>query len=226
MPESHNEPNRSDTTASGLLRLAQQVQRLKRVPRQGWLDRGVPALETESVADHSLGVALLAWMAALDAEAAGAALNPARVLALALVHDLPEAEIGDWTPYTAAAMEAHENTGSRADFLNEWQARSPERTAAKRAAERAVIDRLSSELGPVAGATLAGLWEELVDGQSPEARFVKQIDRLETFLQSRAYLVENPEYPMASFAAEVSAAITDPVLAAVCDRAVLPEDPR
>lgn len=226
MPESHNEPNRSDATAAGLLRLAQQVQRLKRVPRQGWLDRGVPAIQTESVADHSLGVALLAWMAALDAEAAGVPLNPARVLALALIHDLPEAEIGDWTPYTASDMEVHESSGSRADFLNERQARSPERTAAKRAAEQAVIDRLSTALGPVAGATLANLWQELAEGQSPEARFVKQVDRLETFLQSRAYVAENPEYPMASFAAEASAEIIDPVLASVHDHALVREEPR
>jgi len=110
MPESHHVKAGSDP-ASGLLLLAKQVQRLKRLLRQGWLDRGVPPADTESVADHSLGVALLAWMAALEAQAAGADLDPGRVLALALVHDLPEAEIGDWTPYTAAEVSAHDAAG-------------------------------------------------------------------------------------------------------------------
>jgi 5'-deoxynucleotidase len=219
MPESQNEQTNVEVSR-GLIHLVQQVQRLKRVPRQGWLDRGVPPLLTESVADHSLGVAILAWLAALDAKAAGAQLDPARVLALALVHDLPEAEIGDWTPYTAADVAVHDSTSTREAFLNERQARSPERSTAKRAAEQAAIDRLTLELGSVAGSTLADLWQELVDGQSPEAQFVKQVDRLETFLQSRAYLAENPSYPMASFAAEASAEISDPLLASIRDQAL------
>lgn len=214
MPESHHVKAGSDP-ASGLLLLAKQVQRLKRVPRQGWLDRGVPPADTESVADHSLGVALLAWMAALEAQAAGADLDPGRVLALALVHDLPEAEIGDWTPYTAAEVSAHDAAGDRAAFLNARQNRSPERTAAKRAAEQAAIDRLVAALPAAAGTVLASLWHELAEGTSAEARFVKQVDRLETFLQSRAYLAEDPSRPMASFSAEAGTEISDPVLAAV-----------
>lgn len=225
MPESHDTRPEADP-AAGLLRLARLGQRLKRVPRQGWLDRGVSPLETESVADHSLGVALLAWMAALEARADGADLDPARVLALALVHDLPEAEIGDWTPYTARDVNALGTSHERAVFLNQRLARTPERTAAKRAAEQAVIDGLVSALPDAAGAALASLWRELVDGRSPEARFVKEVDRLETFLQSRAYLDDDPTRPMASFAAEANAEVTDPVLAAVRDRALAPENER
>lgn len=212
-----------DKSADGLWYLAQHVQRLKQVPRQGWLDRGVPALETESVADHSLAVALLAWLAALEAEAMGAKLDPQRVLALALVHDLPEAEIGDWTPYAAEDVSSLTEIGSRAAFLNQLQARSPERNAAKRAAERAAIDDLAAALPRVAGSTLANLWAELEAGESIEARLVKQVDRLETFLQSRAYLAQDNTLPMESFAQEASAEITDPLLASVRDRVLSDE---
>ena len=225
MPESHNVNATAESTA-GLLHLAHQIQRLKRVPRQGWLDRGISPLDTESVADHSFGVALLAWMAALEAQAAGAELDPARVLALALIHDLPEAEIGDWTPYTADAVNARENSGARAAFLNQRQTRSRERTVAKRAAEQAMINQLVSALPATSAAMLSGLWQELADGQSPEAQFVKQIDRLETFLQSRTYLAEDPDRPMASFNAEASAEISHPVLASVRDLALAQDEER
>lgn len=225
MPESHNVPTNADPAAA-LLLLARQAQRLKRVPRQGWLDRGVPPLEAESVADHTLGVALLAWMAALEARNTGVDLDPERVLALALVHDLPEAEIGDWTPYTPADVAARETADEQTAFLNTRQMRSPERTAAKRAAEQAAIDCLVTALPQVAGTTLASLWQELAEGTSPEAQFVKQVDRLEAFLQSRAYLEEDPSRPMASFSAEASTEITDPVLAAVRDRALACEEER
>ena len=225
MPQSHNEQPNTDVSA-GLLRLAQQAQRLKRIPRQGWLDRGVSPLETESVADHSMGVALLAWISALEAQSAGAELDPVRVLMLALIHDLPEAEIGDWTPYTAEDVNAQAVAGEREAFLNMRQTRSPERTAAKRAAEQVMIDQLSYMLGSDTGTTLASLWQELVDGETREAQFVKQVDRLETFLQSRAYAADDPTRPMESFKTEASAEIIDPLLASVRDRALANEDER
>jgi len=51
-------------------------------------------------------------------------------------------------------------------------------------------------------------------------RFVKQIDRLETFLQSLFYLGTDPTLPMASFHQEVFESIDDPLLAAIRDAAI------
>jgi putative hydrolases of HD superfamily len=65
--------------------------RLKQVSRAGWLRVGIE--NPESVADHSWGVALLA-LALCPAD-----LDLSKVLALAIVHDLPEVRAGDITPY-------------------------------------------------------------------------------------------------------------------------------
>jgi 5'-deoxynucleotidase YfbR-like HD superfamily hydrolase len=70
---------------------------------------------------------------------------------------------------------------------------------------------------------LGVLWDELHQGVSSEARFVKQVDRLETFLQSRFYLRGDPTLPMASFHQEVLESIDDPLLAAIRDAAVSAE---
>jgi 5'-deoxynucleotidase YfbR-like HD superfamily hydrolase len=67
---------------------------------------------------------------------------------------------------------------------------------------------------------LEELWDELHLGTSGEARFVKQIDRLETFLQSLFYLRTDPTLPMASFHQEVFESINDPLLAAIRDAAI------
>ena len=74
-----------------MLALVQFVAKLKSVPRTGWLDRGIEPLQVESVADHSFGMALLAWACALQRRAEGAAIDPERVLKLAIMHDLAEA---------------------------------------------------------------------------------------------------------------------------------------
>ncbi|MFT4037062.1 MAG: HD domain-containing protein [Thermomicrobiales bacterium] len=205
--------------AAGLLELARQAQRLKQVARQGWLDRGVPAADVESVADHSFGVALLAWLAALTAQSAGEAIDPTRVLQLAIIHDLPEAVIGDWTPYAGDAIPTGADAAARAVFLDQRQTRSPERSAAKRAAEHAAIEALADALPQAAASPLRDLWAELAAGTSQEARFLKQVDRLETYLQSRAYLEQDATLPMGSFAAEAAAEITHPLLAEIRDNA-------
>ena len=76
---------------------------------------------------------------------------------------------------------------------------------------------LLADLPAASQAALTALWAEYQAQQTPEARFVKQADRLETFLQSREYLAAEPAWPMASFAAEAAAMITEPALAELRD---------
>jgi putative hydrolase of HD superfamily len=195
--------------SAGLTRFLQRIGRLKFTPRTGWLDRGVPTASTESVADHSFRMALLAWLAALDS---GATLDSDRVLKLALIHDLAEAVTGDPTPYAATAVPTEDGSGARRTFLQQWHVRSPEEAARKRQAEAAAMAGLVTDLSPGPAAELSSLWAEYAAQATPEARFVKQADRLETYLQSREYLEDDPERPMASFTTEVGDTIVDPGL--------------
>jgi putative hydrolases of HD superfamily len=207
-------------TAQALLELVQFAAKLKSLPRTGWLDRGLDALRVESVADHSFGVALLAWVCALQRQAEGAAIDPERVLKLALIHDLAEAETGDWTPYDGAAIPSEHDPAARRAFLEARHSRDPIRRATKRGQEDAVMRTLLAALPGATRSALAELWDEHHLGESPEAQFVKQVDRLETFLQSRLYLDTDPTLPMASFHQEVLETIDDPLLAAIRDAAL------
>jgi putative hydrolase of HD superfamily len=209
--------------AQALFGLVQFAAKLKSVPRTGWLDRGLDALRVESVADHSFGVALLAWVCALQRQAEGAAIDPERVLKLAIIHDLAEAEAGDSTPYDPAAIPSEHHPAARRAFFETRHSRDPVRRAAKRADEDAVMRTLLAALPGTTQSALGELWDELYLEESPEARFVKQVDRLETFLQSRFYLDTDPTLPMASFHQEVFESIDDPLLAAIRDAALATE---
>jgi putative hydrolase of HD superfamily len=200
----------TDATSDGLARALHRIGGLKRLPRTGWLDRGIAAADAESVADHSLRVALLAWLAA----AGDPALDRDRVLKLALLHDAAEYGAGDVPPYDPADLVAANDEQA---FLDRRHRRSPERQAAKRAAEDAAMTDLLGDLPPTAAAELAGLWAEVRDGTSPEAQFVSQADKLETYLQSREYAAARPGLPVGSFAAEVAEVITHPALVALRD---------
>lgn len=202
--------------ARGLSRFYRQVVRLKSTPRTGWLDRGVPAEETESVADHSFQTALLAWLAA----ASDPTLDRDRILKLALIHDLPEAIIGDLTPYDPETVpDSGADRAAWRAFLDRKHVRSAERRTAKRSAEAAAMQDLLADLHGNARVELAALWHELNEGLTAEARFVKQADRLETFLQSRVYLDTDAGRPMSAFAEEVDEGLFHPALIAVRDAA-------
>lgn len=78
-----------------LLDLLLELQTLDRVPRMGFVLRGVT--DSESVSEHSWHVVFMVW--ALASRCPG--VDPRRALEMALVHDLAEVRLGD-LPRTAA----------------------------------------------------------------------------------------------------------------------------
>jgi putative hydrolase of HD superfamily len=208
--EPYEPANKADV--QGLINFLKIAGRLKSTARTGWVDRGLSRAQAESVADHSFRVALMAWLAA----AYSPGLNRDRVLILALCHDLAEALTGDETPYGPEIV-ANLDDRERASFFNQRHIRDIDRSTAKRFAESNAIATMTSELASLQRDEIAAIWRELEERSTPEARFVKQIDKLETYLQSLEYKSEHAGLPVESFAAEVSEVIEDPYLIAIRD---------
>ena len=160
---------------------------LKQLFRQGWLRRGIPRERCESVADHNFGVAVLAlWLA----QAYFPQLDQHKVLCMALMHEIGEIYAGDIIPSDAVtAGEKHRREGD-----------SVQRVLAKLPGGQAYIQ----------------VWQEFEDGQSPEARFVRQIDRLEMGFQAGVYDRQGFAH-MPEFLASARQAQTDPELARLLD---------
>jgi putative hydrolase of HD superfamily len=161
-----------------LLRFYFELNHLKGLYRQGWLRGGVEESRCETVAEHSFATAVLALVLA----AASPALDAGRVLELALVHDLGEIYLGDITP--ADGIEPLEKSRLEAEAV------------------RRVVENIPG------GERILGLWLEFEAGESPEARFVCQIDRLEMGLQAGIYSLQG-ENGMGEFFASASQALSD-----------------
>lgn len=141
-----------------ILAVAQAAGILKQVPRTGWALKGVA--DVESVAEHSHRVAVLAM---LLADTFG--FERSKVVEMALIHDLGEAGIGDikWERGKIVLV-------------------PPD---SKHRDEGKVMGKIFEKL--IDGKRFVNLWHEFTYQTSPEAKFVKQLDKLEMALQALEY---------------------------------------
>ena len=169
-------------SAAALVEAYFELNQLKQLYRQGWLRRGLPPERCESVAEHVFSMAMLGWWIA-DAYFPQLALD--KILRMTLLHELGEIYIGDIIP---------------ADRVSPVEKHRREREAM-----RQVVDKLSN------GTDYLALWEEYEAGQTAEARFVHQLDRLEMACQAAVYHTQGFQ-GMEEFFTSAEAAIDDPVL--------------
>jgi len=138
----------------GLIEVLEAAGQLKQTQRAGWVRVGIA--HPESVAAHSYRVAVLALLLGPRL-----GLNVEKLLRLALLHDLPEARVGDLTP---------------ADRVTPRDKHALESTAFAE-----IVGGLPE------GPALDALWREYAANASPEARLVHQLDKLEMALQALEY---------------------------------------
>ena len=145
-------------TADRLLSLFLGANQLKRVARTGWVMRGVA--DAESVSDHAFGVAFIALTLSdfVDGD-----VDARKLLTLALIHDLPEATLGD-IPTPAG------------EYLPD---------GAKEEGERKILVGLLEGLPQMDD--WCAWWREYEERSTIEGRLVHDADRLELLLQAFVY---------------------------------------
>ena len=144
---------------TGFLEFLRKAENLKNTIRTARTSNG----RDESSAEHTWRLCLM--LIALEQDLAP--LDMTRLLKMAIIHDLAEAECGD-----IPAVDA----GGAGD---------------KSAAERRGIMELTASLSEERRAAILSLWEEYEGAASAEAAFLKGLDKLETILQHNQG--ENPD---------------------------------
>ena len=109
---------------------------------------------------------------------------------MSLVHDLCELYAGDASPYDHGRL-LKENKGRWSELFDRWPRLTPgqkkNKSALKHRREKAAFKKLLKGLSIKARNEIFANWQEYENGLSREARFVKQINRLETLLQALEY---------------------------------------
>jgi putative hydrolase of HD superfamily len=142
------------TSLQNLVNFFGMAGKLKRIPRSGWVEAGVR--QPESVADHTFRTSILCM---IYSNLEG--LDELKLLRMALIHDLPEAIIGDLTPSRKTAeIEAKEETA-----MNQILSLLPKKQREKYMA----------------------IWNEYKKCETKEATIVRQLEKLEMALQAKEY---------------------------------------
>jgi putative hydrolase of HD superfamily len=125
-----------------------EIDKVKSILRRNYLTDGS---RRENDAEHSWHLAVAA---SLLAEHAAEPIDVARVMKMALIHDLVEIDAGDVIVYDQAARQA------------------------QKAKECAAAERVYAMLPADQGRELRALWEEFEARQTADARFAAAVDRL------------------------------------------------
>ena len=126
--------------------------------------------DAESVSDHSYRMAVMALLCAPEG------IDAAHAVSLCLVHDLAEAIVGDITPFDGVGP------------------------GEKRALELAAMEQIAQSLPRrESSQQLLDLFKEYNAASTPEAKFVKDLDKLEMLVQAREYEDANPQIDLSDF---------------------------
>lgn len=137
------------------------ISKLKEIKRAGWVLHGIQ--NGESVADHSFQVAIMAMSLAHKV-----GVDQNKSVQMALIHDIGESVIGDVIT---------ERGGSK--LQNHTQKQLDERNVVRHILNNAGMDEYLD------------IFDEYIANETPEAQFVRQLDKLEMAIQARRYEISS-----------------------------------
>jgi len=187
-----------------------KIGRLRKMVRRGWILIG--AKEPASISDHLFRVAMMSWILSKGKKVD---FDMTKAIKIALIHDLCELYAGDLTPYDTDSV-LPKDKEKWPELFDKWPRFSKEdkeRIASERhQKEKESLEKILKDLPSEMADELKGLWLEYESGVSKEARFVKQVNRLETLLQALEYGKEENKRPFKSWWIGTKERIDDPLL--------------
>lgn len=178
------------------------------MPRRGWVIRDIKNPET--IAEHTFRVAIMAWVLAVQKNYK---LNLEKIIKMALIHDICEVYAGDITPYDSVLPK---NKKKRQELLKTWprfcEDKKKKLAEKKYEKEKEGLEKLIKDLPLKLKQEIMNLWLDYEKGLSPEGKFFKHTDRIETFLQAAEYWRGYKDFPLKPFWIQAHELHDDPVL--------------
>lgn len=188
------------------LSFLQKAGELKNIQRQGVLYYGFK--KADSATDHVFRLALMIWMFGKKRK-----LNIAKAFRLALVHDLCKVYTGDITPYDGLLPA---NGKNRYKAAWRWRrlslAEKKKRHKEKFQKEKRALQKLTGKLPAEIKRDIMDIWFEYQKVESPEAKFVFQLDRIENLLEAFECREKDKDFPTLPWWEHTDEVVHDPEL--------------
>jgi len=166
-----------------LLNFFLEVEKLKEMPRTGWVLAGIENPET--IAEHSFSLSIISFLLAEKKN-----LKPKRAIQTALFHELCERYAGDLTPFLYYPHLPKDDL-ERQKVLMKWarlcQKEKKKIGKIKFKKEGAALLKITKFLKPNLRDTILASWLDYEKGISKEGKFVRQLNRIDTLIQSIEY---------------------------------------
>jgi len=187
-----------------------EVNKLKEMPRTGWVLMDVKNPET--VADHTFRMAILTWFLSKKKK-----LNIKRAILVALFHDLCEVYAGDITTllYHPGLLK-EKDAEKRKKIEMKWSRLS--RTEKEKIGktkfkiEKEALSKLTDFLRPNLKKEVLSFWLDYEKGASKEGRFIKEINSVETLVQSIEYFGPKEQIGGTTWWESTEEIVEDPML--------------
>lgn len=189
-----------------LIKFIVEIGKLKKIPRKGWVLRGVK--NPESIASHCFRTSLMAWVFASRKR-----LDRTTLVQMSLIHDFFAPIIGDVTPYDKIAKLV-KNKKELFETLPWMGVSENKRLIVLDNLEKEItaLDKVVSLLPHDLRHEVKYLWLEYKTGSSKEARFTRQVDRIEGVIQAMEYYKRDKSTPVRAFWLELKEFIDYPLL--------------
>ncbi|KAF3157769.1 hypothetical protein TWF225_002588 [Orbilia oligospora] len=151
-------PTPPSSSSSSPIAFLHVIERLKTNAREGWKRHGIVG---ESIADHMYRMSVITMLCP------DPTIQKDKCIKMAIVHDMAECLVGDITPLDGVEKsEKHRRELESMEYLTQT---------------------LLAPISKSIAREFMDIWEEYEQGQSPEAIFVKDVDRYELILQTIEY---------------------------------------
>jgi len=185
-----------------------EANKLKTMPRISWVLMGVK--NPESIADHIFRVAVASWLMAEKTN-----LDVKRAIKIALFHDICEVYAGDSTLfgyYHGLSRKKKKDEKLLTKWLRFSKKEKQKKAKEKFNREKKAILKLITPLKPKLKNEIYSHWYDYEKMISKEAKFVKQLDRIETLLQSIEYFGSDDNTGAARWWEKTEEIVEDPLL--------------
>jgi len=153
-------PATTATSPGSPLAFLHIIERLKTTPREGWRRHGIE--HGESISDHMYRMSVITMLCPPEHK-----VDKDRCIKLAIIHDMAEALAGDITPPdNIQKAEKHRRELESMQYI---------------------VNTLLKPISEAIAKDFMDLWMEYETGTTPEAIFVKDIDRFELICQTIEY---------------------------------------